>query len=980
MIEDQDKHTILVIEDNPTSRKLLRVALQCEHYRVLEAEDGKTALEIAKKNKVDLILQDIILPDIDGLTLNKQLRALPHISEIPIFAVSGFLNSLEEMQSMNSDFTAFVTKPVNIAHLISMIKTCFPEMPKDKIGAERKILLVDDNPIQRKLLKLQLINAGFCVSIAENGKEALQQLAISIPSAVVSDVLMPYMDGFELCLAIRHNPETANLPVILLTAHYLENEDQELGEKIQASAYLTRNSNSNELISALDRVISNKQEIKEPISDITLLKEQHTLRLIRQLERQVLANSGLAQQCALDSVQLSIFNSIAEALFTNSGLDEPLQEVLGTSLDAAGLSQGCLYLMDEDKKLSFYYIIGCVEDKTELETFFGHLDLLHQIIETKDILLLPSKEIEQKVSNEILSKNHIVSALFIPLIVKTECFGLLFVGSKTANIAEAEPLFFARSLGTQVAQSIALASAFKRLAISENRYHTLMDNAQCGMIVIKTDGEIVEINKQIETLLCLESREIIGKNIISFVTEADHDYVKVFLKKLMENGKLDVNDLRVCRQDGSVRMTEFSGAVMHMTTKDLIVLMTNDMTERNQLRSQAMMSDRLATVGILASGVVHEINNPIAWILSNLMHLKTQLAEIKMQLGELSIAQGTKRIAVGAQLNEELFKFETTIDENINGAERVRDIVCDLKGFARTADNKDTEIDINDIVNSALNMAYHAFKHRAKIIKEYGKHLPKIVGNNGKLHQVFLNLLINAFQSIPEGQREKNIIQVTTMFETEQIKVVISDTGCGMSSDTMSRIFDPFFTTKYADNGTGLGLSICHEIIYNLNGTITVESVQNKGTTFLVTLPISRKVPEIKKETSVAKAMEKRKLLIIDDEPYLLKSIERLLGHYHHVTTALGGKAGLEMLTQKDSHFEVVLCDLSMPDLDGVDLYYSLCKENPPMKSRIIFMTGGAYIKKLEEFVKNEELIFIEKPFNLNELLAAIEQVCVRVC
>ncbi|MBY0544165.1 MAG: response regulator [Gammaproteobacteria bacterium] len=979
-MEETPQQTILIIEDNPTSRKLLRVALQCEHYHVLEAEDGKTALEIAKNNKPDLILQDLILPDIDGAELNKQLRALPHLYDIPIFAVSGFLNSIEEMQSMSVGFTAFVTKPIELTRLMSMIKTYFPEIPKEKIGKGHEVLLVDDDVIQRKLLRLQLMNAGFRVNIAENGKAALQQLAISMPAAVLSDVLMPCIDGFELCLAIRRNPETAHLPVILLTSHYIEKADEELGDKIQASAYLIRNPNTAELMSTLERLINNKQEIQHSMSDITLFKEEHTHRLIRQLEHQIITNTGLAQQCALVGAQLSILNSITEALSTNSGIDKSLQEVLGTCLDAAGISQGILYLTDGDNKLNFYEIIGYAKNKLELDTFFGHLELLHQIIETKEILQIPSKEIDPKISNVILSRNHITSALLIPLAVGEECFGLLFIGSKTTNIADTEPLTFARSLGNQAAQSIALAAAFKRLGDSENRYHTLMDNARCGMIVINIDGEIVEINKQVELLLCRENSDIIGKNILSLVTEADHDYIQILLNKLMKNGSIDVNDVRIYRQDGSSRMVEFSGAIMHTIKKDLIVLMTNDITEHNQFRSQAMMNDRLTTVGILASGVAHEINNPVAWVLSNLAHLKMQLTEIKARIDELPIWENTKGMAGEVQLNEGLINFETIINETISGAERVKEIVRNLKGFARAADNEDTEIDIHEVLNSAINMAYPAFKYHAGIEKKYGNNLPKIVANNGKLHQVFLNLIINAFQSISERDEKNNKICVSTTREAGYIKVAISDTGSGISPDILPKIFDPFFTTKFADNGTGLGLSICHEIIHNLGGNITVESIQHKGSTFLVSLPISIEIlsPSKKEKIITHNEITKRRLLIIDDEPYLLKSMQRLLGYYHHVTIALGGRAGLAFLTEKEVPFDVVLCDLSMPDLDGVDLYNYLCKENLDMKNQIIFMTGGAYVKKLEEFVKNDALIFVDKPFDIEVLLKTIDDICIK--
>lgn len=260
---------------------------------------------------------------------------------------------------------------------------------------------------------------------------------------------------------------------------------------------------------------------------------------------------------------------------------------------------------------------------------------------------------------------------------------------------------------------------------------------------------------------------------------------------------------------------------MQTDHEPLLIVIANDVTERNQMRIQSLFNDKLALVGTLAAGIVHEINNPVSWIRGNLNFLKTEMHSLYDSCNNKEI----------------LAQFEKVINESIDGADRIHRIVHDLKGFARSDETEITPIDIHETLNSVINMAMPQIKYRATLEKKFNTDIPKLLLSSGQLHQVFLNIILNAAQAIPEGNVSHNQIVITTSYLKNQIRVDITDTGIGITESNLSHVFEPFFTTKKAGEGTGLGLSICHEIIRKMGGKITIQSTVGKGSTFSIYLP-----------------------------------------------------------------------------------------------------------------------------------------------
>jgi two-component system, cell cycle sensor histidine kinase and response regulator CckA len=280
------------------------------------------------------------------------------------------------------------------------------------------------------------------------------------------------------------------------------------------------------------------------------------------------------------------------------------------------------------------------------------------------------------------------------------------------------------------------------------------------------------------------------------------------------------------------------------------------------------------------------------------------------------------------------------------------------------------------VLELAINMAFNEIRHRARLVKDYGE-VPAVEADEARLGQVFLNLLVNAAHAIREGQVERNEIRVRTRTDRAGRAVIeIRDTGCGIAPDVLGRIFDPFFTTKAVGDGSGLGLAICHGVVAALGGEITVESEPGKGSVFRVALPPaplgSGTGAPASRARSSFESDRRGRVLVIDDEAMLTTTIQRIL-HKHEVTVAGSGREALEKIAA-GADFEVILCDLMMPEMTGMDFHAELARLHPELLDRVVFLTGGAFTPAARAFLDGVPNDRLEKPFDPQNLRALVQR------
>jgi len=397
-----------------------------------------------------------------------------------------------------------------------------------------------------------------------------------------------------------------------------------------------------------------------------------------------------------------------------------------------------------------------------------------------------------------------------------------------------------------------------------------------------------------------------------------------------------------------------------------VLLYVRDVTGDRDREVRRLQSEKLASIGMLAAGVAHEINNPASFVLANL----EALAELLQSSDDKSKA--APKAAHKLASSEVLFEAMNIVQESKEGMARIHRIVRDLHAFSRVDEDANLPTDVNAAVDSSLTMLRSELRYRAQVERDL-RATRRVRASAARLGQVFLNLLMNAAHALAAGNPKRNRLYVRSYDEGDRVVIEVEDNGPGIPSEVMPRIFESFFTTKPPGVGTGLGLPISRDIVCAAGGELTGESVPGRGALFRVRLPAAAAGVVVPAKTLPAhKAVQRRRLLAVDDEALLLKAYRRMLLSHHDIETMLGAKEALRMFGQ-DRAFDVVLCDLQMPEMSGSELYETVKQRWPDLAQRFIFITGGACSLEARRFLESPGLAFIHKPFQVGELLELIE-------
>jgi len=379
-------------------------------------------------------------------------------------------------------------------------------------------------------------------------------------------------------------------------------------------------------------------------------------------------------------------------------------------------------------------------------------------------------------------------------------------------------------------------------------------------------------------------------------------------------------------------------------TLENIVGVDQDVTDGKEVQARMVFSDRMIAVGTLAGGVAHEINNP--------------LATISASLEMLCEAHG-----------------DADVRDARAAVERIRTIVRGLGAFSRVDDDTRSPVDVNRVMELAINLTSNEIRHRAKLTKQLGA-VPHVLANEARLGHVFINLLSNAAESFADGETSRHLVEVTTRTDDAGWAIIeVRDNGSGIPREAQGRIFDPFFTTKDVGRGTGLGLSICHGTVRGMGGDITFHTELGHGTTFIVALPPTGDAPRKRTKIVTPKIAPVRRgtVLIVDDDVLFTSSLRRLFSSEHEVTVCNDARDALARMVE-GHRFDVILCDLMMPDMTGADLHAALRDLSVDLADQMIFITGGAFSPASQQFLERITNLCFEKPCDLRELRAAVRR------
>ncbi|MDP3937884.1 MAG: PAS domain S-box protein, partial [Deltaproteobacteria bacterium] len=497
------------------------------------------------------------------------------------------------------------------------------------------------------------------------------------------------------------------------------------------------------------------------------------------------------------------------------------------------------------------------------------------------------------------------------------------------------------------------------LRASEALFRQFVESLPLG-IVVHCDGQIVYANLSAARLVGeARAEDLLGRAVIEFIHPEDHHRSRARIRAMLESGAAaPLAEITLLARDGRQFTAEMHTRLIDFEGQRAILGVFMDVTERRQMQARLLQADRLASVGLLAAGVAHEMNNPLSYVIANLDFVTEHLSRRKARDPE------SAEPPVDAASLEEL---EEILREARSGAERVKVIVKDLRTFSRTDEETGTPTDLHPVLESTVNMAFKAIRTEARIVKDYGK-TPLVAGNEARLGQVFMNLLQNAAQALDSARPGGNEIRLSTRTDDSgRACIEISDTGQGIDEMTLPRVFDPFFTTKPVGLGTGLGLSICRNLLEALGGEISITSRPGEGTTVRVLLPAAEAVAPARSRPGEAPSgapLPRSRVLVVDDDPALGASLKRGLAEFHDVDVVVGGDEAIALLRENPA-FDVILCDVMMPGRSGGEVYETLRAEKPELAQRFVFMTGGAFTEKARLFLERVDNPVIEKPFDL---------------
>lgn len=484
----------------------------------------------------------------------------------------------------------------------------------------------------------------------------------------------------------------------------------------------------------------------------------------------------------------------------------------------------------------------------------------------------------------------------------------------------------------------------------------LMEHSPDGIAVAR--GHVVlYANPFIIDLLGYDEDEMVGMSVEKFRSEAEGPKVAQLDRQLRGRDSISCLEMVLLRKDGSQVPVEIHAFRTVFDEEPAVMLVIRDLTERRQLRAKMMQMDRMLAVGTLAAGVAHEINNPLSFVHCNLEYL---LRGLPKEGGEIFPDFSPDEI-------------REAIVDGLNGTSRIRDIVADLGTFSVSEEMSFSPMSVEETLQSAVRMASNQIHHRAQLVCDF-QDLPNIESDEPRLAQVFLNLLVNAAQSITEGTLEENEITLRTRQGNAEVIVEISDTGEGISPQNLPRIFDPFMTTKPQEMGMGLGLSICQNIMQRLGGRIEVESVLGKGSTFRLYIPAIFTADDSAEFSTPAVDLSasKERLVIIDDESTLLRGLKRQFSKRFDIETFTSGSDVLAYLHSSETPY-AILCDLQIPHMSGVEIYRRLCDELPDCADILIFMTGGAFTSEVQQFLEINHRPLLPKPFDTGQFLSCLQ-------
>ena len=526
----------------------------------------------------------------------------------------------------------------------------------------------------------------------------------------------------------------------------------------------------------------------------------------------------------------------------------------------------------------------------------------------------------------------------------------------SAALSESEQKYWA-AIVADTRSSHEIEEAVRR---SEERFESLVDSLVESVWIVRA-GRLVYANSAAQSLLQVSGGELQGQAFLPLVHKDDQTQVEQQFCRVTQGEPVAPFECRLNQGTHQTILVELSSIGIDYEGGAAILSFGRDVTERKRSEASLLQSDRLASLGMLAGGMAHSLNNPLTYVLLNLDHLAKRLP---LMAGEASyVADALARM-----------------DEAREGAERMANIVKRMRNLARTDDNEIRAIDLRSVLESVVEIVGNEMHHRGRLTTVF-EQVPPVIANESRIEQVCLGLFLFAARILPEASANTNGVRLSLYSEDRQNAIIeIVCEGVEFDTAQLRSLFEPFASSDEARTA-GFGLSVCSSIVDQLGGQIRAESLPGTGLFLRITFPCTRQSasteppPPSSQQSSNPPSTESGsgKILVIDDDPGVGRALRLMLEEEHDVTCFTSPRDALRRLLQ-DPGFDLVFCDLMMPELTGMDIYQVLRFNRPGYESRLVFMTGGAFTAAAKRFLAQVPNSRVEKPFNLRALQRLVQR------
>jgi len=808
------------------------------------------------------------------------------------------------------------------------------------------ILIVDDREENRYLLESLLKGNGHTVRQATNGAEAIKILKAEGIDLIISDILMPVMDGFQLCRKVKTDDTLRKIPFIIYTATYTGPQDEAFALKIGADRFIQKPCEVDVLLSAIDEVMAaGGGRVTEPVQEEEALK-LYSERLIRKLEQKMLQAEQELQ--AREEAE----QALRESERKYRQLAENISDVIWTTdmdLNTNYVSPSVERLVGEP--------VGQHIRRTMAEKFPpDSLNRLYAVFaEEMEKEKDPACDRKRSRMVEVQHFRADGSTVWISI-------NISFIRDETGS-----------PIGLQgVTRDITKRRlAEEALRMSEEKYRSILDSIEAGYYEVDLAGNFTFFNQAMCHILGYAEDELLGMNNRSYMDDENAKKVFQTFNRVFTTGKTaKAFDWELIRKDNTRCFVDTSIALMLDAENNPAGFrgITRDISERKQaeaerekLSAQLLQAQKMESVGRLAGGVAHDFNNMLNVILGY-----TELAMDK--------------ISPHDPLYEDL-------GEILSAARRSSEITRQLLTFARKQATTPEVINLNDTVEGMLKMLRRLIGEDISLVWKPGPEPWAVNMDPAQVNQVLANLLVNARDAI-SGVGKILIETDTVSFDDaycndheefmvgDYVMLAVSDNGCGMSREILDRLFESFFTTKEVGKGTGLGLATVYGIVRQNNGFIHVYSEPGQGTSFKIYLPrhegdkaAGAHVPDSARTLRAAGET----VLVVEDETAILKLITRILSMLGYtVLTAQTPALAMKTAQGHPGNIDLLITDVVMPEMTGRDLAGRLLSVYPDLK--VLYMSGYTADVIAHRGILETGIRFIQKPFNKDELARKIRE------